>query len=75
MVKKAEFISLGILDDIHRVIYELRPRLVDDLGLVSAIRWLLGNNLESVGIKVDFTTSGKISRLTAHLGTTLFRVI
>ena len=33
---KTEGLSVKILDEIHHIIYELRPSLLDDMGLVSA---------------------------------------
>lgn len=72
---KAQKLSISILDEIHRLIYELRPTLLDDLGLVAAIRWLIDNNLEPAGITVDFQTEGEVRRLGSQIETTLFRVI
>lgn len=74
-IKKTQDLSISILDEINKLIYELRPSLLDDLGLVAAARWLAENNLETVGIKVDFRTVGKEKRLPSQLETTLFRVI
>ena len=74
-IKKSQDLSISILDEINKLIYELRPSLLDDLGLVAAARWLAGNNLETAGIKVDFKTVGKEKRLPSQLETTLFRVI
>ncbi|MFC1905411.1 GAF domain-containing protein [Chloroflexota bacterium] len=71
----AQSLSIGILDEIHRIIYELRPTLLDDLGLVSAIRWLVDNNLRAQGIFVDFKTTGRKKRIPPQIETTLFRVI
>lgn len=75
LLRKAQTLSINILDEIHRVIYELRPSLLDDLGLVAATRWLLDNKLAATGITVDFKTQGRERRLTPQLETTLFRVI
>jgi two-component system sensor histidine kinase DegS len=74
-IKKSQDLSISILDEINKLIYEFRPSLLDDLGLVAAARWLAGNNLETAGIKVDFKTVGKEKRLPSQLETTLFRVI
>ena len=49
--------------------------MLDDLGLVAAIRWLLDNNLEAVGITANLKTVGQVRRLVPQLETTLFRVI
>ncbi len=75
MIRKTQHLSISILDEIHRVIYELRPTLLDDLGLVAATRWLLDNKLGGAGVKVDFRTIGREKRLFPQLEATLFRVI
>jgi len=74
-LRKAQALSVGILDEIHKLIYELRPTLLDDLGLVAAIRWLVDNNLVAAGVTVDFKTAGRVRRLPPQLETTLFRVV
>ena len=74
VLRKAQTLSISILDDIHKLIYELRPTLLDDLGLVAAIRWLV-DNLGAAGVTVGFKTTGQVRRLSATLETTLFRVI
>ncbi len=74
-MKKTQHLSISILDEIHKLIYELRPSLLDDLGLVAASRWLAENNLETTGIKVDFQTLSREQRLPFQLEATLFRVI
>ncbi|MDP3879951.1 MAG: sensor histidine kinase [Dehalococcoidales bacterium] len=73
-LKEAQMISISILDEIHKIIYELRPSLLDDLGLGPAVRWLAEVNLETAGIKVDFKATGKERRLPPQLETTLFRI-
>lgn len=74
-LRKAQALSIRILDEIQKVIHELRPTLLDDLGLVAATRWLTYNNLEQAGVMVNFKTIGQERRLPARLETTLFRVI
>ncbi|MEE9400030.1 MAG: GAF domain-containing protein [Dehalococcoidales bacterium] len=75
ILRKAQALSINILDEIHRLIYELRPTLLDDLGLVAATRWLAENNLEAAGIEVDFKVTGRETRLPPQVEVTLFRVI
>ena len=75
ILRKAQALSVNILDEIHRLIYELRPTLLDDLGLVAATRWLIDNNLEAAGVTVRLKTPGRERRLHPQLETTLFRVI
>jgi len=75
LLKRAQGLSVNLIDEIHRLIYELRPTLLDDLGLVAATRWLAENNLEAAGVTVNFKVIGKERRLPPQLETTLFRVI
>lgn len=75
ILKGLQSLSIGTLDEIHRLIYKLRPTLLDDLGLVAATRWLAENNLGTAGIKVNFRVAGGERRLYSSLETTLFRVI
>jgi len=75
LLRKAQSLSINILDEIHRVIYELRPALLDDLGLVAAIRWLSDNKLGSSDTNLQYKVVGKEKRLPPQLETTIFRVI
>lgn len=74
-LRKAQALSISILDEIGKLIYELRPTLLDDLGLVAATRWLVDNYLRAAGVTVNFKTVGPKRRLPPQVETTLFRVI
>ena len=75
LARKTQALSVKILDEIHRLIYELRPSLLDDMGLVSAARWLAENNLEANGVGVEFRTVGRARRLLPEIEVAMFRVI
>ncbi len=75
ILRKAQALSINLLDGIHKLIYELRPTLLDDLGLVSATRWLADNNLRTAGIRTTLKIIGRKRRLSPRLEATLFRVI
>ncbi|RMF90877.1 MAG: HAMP domain-containing protein [Nitrospinota bacterium] len=62
------------LDSVHRLIFDLRPSLLDDLGLSSALRWSAERHLESLGIDLSFTVTGVERRLPPEVETTLFRI-
>lgn len=74
-LRKAQALSLSILDEIHNLIYELRPSLLDDLGLIAALRWLVDKTLGAAGVKVSFKVLGQEKRLPPRLEASLFRVI
>ena len=75
VLRKTQRQSINILEEIHRLIYELRPVVLDDLGLVTAIQWLTENSLQKAGITVNLKTRGRVKRLDSQLAITLFRVI
>ena len=75
ILKKAQALSVQLLDGTNRLIYELRPTLLDDMGLIAATRWLITNILEEAGVTVTFKTVGTVRRLDPQVETTLFRVI
>ena len=62
------------LDSIHRLIFDLRPSVLDDLGLASAIRWAAEGRLEPLGIDLAFEVIGTERRLKPEIETTLFRI-
>lgn len=75
VIKKAQELSVSILDELHRVIYELHPFLLDDLGLVAATESLIDNTLKTARVKVKFRATGNIRRLDRQIEITLYRVI
>jgi signal transduction histidine kinase len=62
------------LDSIHRLIYDLRPSVLDDLGLSSALRWIAENRLEAQGIDLVFNIVGVERRLKPEEEIALFRI-
>ncbi len=74
-LRRIQSLTAKTLEEIHKIIYELRPTLLDDLGLVVAVRWHAENYLETVGVKVHLKTTGRERRLPAPIETALFRAI
>src|SRR4030066_432329 len=62
------------LECLRSIIYDLRPALLDDLGLLPAIRWYAQTNLEEAGIQVKLDFPDELPSLPHPLTTTLFRV-
>jgi len=73
-ISDAQHVATKLLENLREIIWDLRPSILDDLGLFSAIRWFARTNLEKGGIRVDFRTSGESTRLPPHLETMLFRI-
>ncbi|MDO8673823.1 MAG: sensor histidine kinase [Dehalococcoidia bacterium] len=68
-----EFAQLAVAD-VHRLINDLRPALLDDLGLASALRWYANLASEQGGFAIQVDTSRCDRRLPPHLETILFRI-
>jgi len=75
MVTEAHWVATQLLENLRKVIWDLRPSILDDLGLIPAIRWYARNNLASAGIEVDVGSGNEALRLPNHLETMLFRIL
>jgi two-component system sensor histidine kinase UhpB len=62
------------LECLRSIIYDLRPAILDDLGLLPAIRWYARTNLEEAGIQVELDFPDELPPLPQPLTTTLFRI-
>lgn len=71
---QARQITTRTLEDLRNIIYDLRPTMLDDLGLIPAVRWFARTTLEGSGIQVTFQTSEEPLRLPGNLETELFRI-
>ena len=50
---EARALAVRTLDELHRLIYDLRPSVLDDLGLWSAIQWYADRQLKPRGVAVQ----------------------
>jgi signal transduction histidine kinase len=66
-------LAVRTLEDVHRLILDLRPSVLDDLGLLSAIRWYADRALVTRGVSVR-CEFGELPRLPQEMETALFRV-
>jgi signal transduction histidine kinase len=66
-------VAVRTLEDVHRLILDLRPSVLDDLGLLSAIQWYADRQLVSRGIAVR-CEFGELPRLPPEMETALFRI-
>ncbi len=75
VLEKARTLSMNIHDELHKVVYELHPSLLDDLGLIAAVESLIDNSISGTGLNVSVKTIGEPRRLTLQVEITLFRVV
>jgi len=64
-----------VLQDLRRFSQDLRPPMLDDLGLLATLRWLVSESRERCGIEVDLKVVGVERRLPPEVEFTLFRIV
>jgi signal transduction histidine kinase len=64
-----------ILEGVRHYSQELRPSILDNLGLIPAINWLASDLNKNYGIKVETQIEGKQRMLPTESELTLFRII
>ncbi|MBM3172877.1 MAG: PAS domain S-box protein, partial [Chloroflexi bacterium] len=62
------------LQDVKRFSQDLRPPIIDDLGLLPAIQWLLKQIQDEHGVKSKLTVLGQERRFTPEVELILFRI-
>lgn len=71
--------NINIIDrtiqQVRNLSLELRPSLLDDLGVVAAIRWYVDRQAQRAGFKWDFVADPPEMRLKPELETTCFRLV
>jgi signal transduction histidine kinase len=73
-LKKAHELSIHVGNEIHRLIVNLRPTLLDSLGLIPALRQHAESTLVPMGISVSFQFDDLERTLPREIETGLFRV-
>ncbi len=74
-LKETRLSLTNMLVDVRNLIYELRPTMLDDLGLVAAARWHAEEYLDRAGIKAHVETKGRKRNLPNKTETALFRIL
>ncbi len=64
----------GALEQVRNLSLDLRPSLLDDLGLEAALRWYIDRQAQWAGFKVELVTHLQVPRLSPDLETVCFRV-
>ena len=73
-VNELKAFTTQALDELRNLVADLRPVLLDDLGLVAALHWFAKRYQERSGIEVQLTVEGNRRRLDPRVETVLFRI-
>ncbi len=74
-LKKVQSLTVQVHKEISRLIADLRPALLDTLGLVPAARQHAEARLRALGINVSVETKGAVRRLPPSVEVALFRFV
>jgi signal transduction histidine kinase len=66
---------VATLQDVRRLAVELRPKVLDDFGLVPALERLTHGFAETTGIAVDLEASAITERLPTEVETAIYRIV
>ena len=62
-------------ETVHRISSELRPRMLDDLGLEAALEWLASDFTRRTGVPCNMKVSISEPRVTGSGATAIFRIV
>jgi signal transduction histidine kinase len=70
-----EAITESTIHSVRKIAYELRPGVLDDIGLQAALELQVEDFRKHTGIECDITVDKEIDRLEHQLSTAVFRII
>jgi signal transduction histidine kinase len=73
-LRLARTMTQQIMVDLRRIIAALRPGVLDQLGLVPALRWVANQMMLPLGVEVSIDQSELPERFPEDIETTLFRI-
>jgi PAS domain S-box-containing protein len=73
-LKKLHEMADSALEGVRRFSQDLRPSILDDLGLVPALEWLISDLERSYNIRTTVAISGSQRRLTPEIELAVFRI-
>ena len=72
-IREAKTLVGQTLEEIRRISIDLRPSLLDDLGLAPALRWQCDRLSRHSRLKVSFVSKQDTRRLVPHIETAVYR--
>jgi signal transduction histidine kinase len=73
-LRRLEDLTAQSITELRRIIADLRPSHLDDLGLASTLRWYAGEIENRSGLHIHLEQAGEERPLSSEMTTTLFRL-
>jgi len=64
-----------VLEEVRRFSRDLRPSILDDLGLLPALEWVTGELKKEYGVETTFKVVGSVRRFSEEAELILFRIV
>ena len=74
-IDEAQVIVGGLVERVRELSLDLRPAMLDDLGLVPALVWYFDRYTSQTNVRVKFSRDGLEGRLDPEVETAAFRVV
>ena len=74
LIEELQSMTRQMSQGIYRLVHDLRPAQLDDLGLVPALQYLAEEEYKLAGLQVELMVEGDRQRLDALVETVFFRV-
>ncbi len=68
-------LTIQTLDGIHNLAFDLRPTILDDLGLLPSVHWYAKRQSETYGLQIRVDADELPERLPAQREVALFRIV
>ncbi len=73
-IAELKLMTMRAIDNLRQYISDLRPSVLDDMGLVSALRWYAQQYSERAALAIDVQVTHGKRRLPSRVETVLFRI-
>lgn len=74
-LRNLEALTAGSLQELQRLIADLRPSHLDDLGLLATIRWYVNDFKARSNLEVEILVSGEERTICPEYSTSIFRIM